>query len=62
MTLTIKLSALALLAFSLFAFTGCESHEIKSGADDVMDVMRNGVDVVTDAGNHAAKAMKSDKE
>lgn len=57
-----NLSAFTLLALGLFVFTGCKSTELKDAGDDVMDVMRNGVDVVTDAGNHAAKAMKSDKE
>lgn len=59
---TVHLTAFALLASALFAFNGCESHEIKEGTDDVIDVMQNGVDVITDAGNKAAEAMKSDKE
>jgi len=59
---TVQLSALALLTSGIFACTGCESHELKDAGNDVVDVMRNGVDVVTDAGNKAADAMKSDKE
>ena len=59
---TVFLSTLILLTAAALTLSGCESHEIKQGSDDVIDVMRNGVDVVTDAGNKAADAMKSDKE
>jgi hypothetical protein len=53
-----SLSALALLCLGLVALTGCETHELKDGADDVVDVMRNGVDLITDAGNKTAEAVK----
>ncbi|CAA6678967.1 MULTISPECIES: hypothetical protein [unclassified Lentimonas] len=58
----LHLSTLTLFVSAALTLTGCESHEIKQGTDDVIDVMRNGVDVVTDTGNKAADAMKSDKE
>ena len=62
MKYTLPFTALVLLVAAALALTGCESHEIKQGSDDVIDVMRNGVDVITNAGNKAADAMTSDKE
>ena len=53
------LSALALLALGLFALTGCTSTELKDGANDVVDVMRNGVDAITLGGKKVAEAVKS---
>ena len=52
----------ALLCLALFTFTGCESTELKDGADDVLDVMRNGVDLITDGGNKVANAFTDDTE
>jgi hypothetical protein len=52
------LSSLALLSLGLFALTGCTSTELKDGTDDVVDVMRNGVDVITDVGHKTADAVK----
>ena len=57
---TFPFTTTVILAAAL-TLTGCESHEIKQGSDDVMDVMRNGVDVITNAGNKAADTVKSDK-
>jgi len=62
MKYTLPFTALVLLVAAALTLTGCESHEIKQGTDDVIDVMRNGVDVITNAGNKAADAMTSDKE
>ena len=57
-----QLRALTLLSLGLFALTGCETHELKDGADDVVDVMRNGVDAITDGGNKVADAFKDTTE
>jgi len=59
MKLPTQLSALALLSLGLFTLTGCTSTELKDGTDDVVDVMRNGVGVITDVGNKTADAVKS---
>jgi|SaaInlV_120m_DNA_3_1039746.scaffolds.fasta_scaffold49038_1 hypothetical protein len=51
--------ALAIQTLSLFALTGCTSTELKDGTDDVIDVLRNGVDVITDVGHKTGDAVKS---
>lgn len=59
-----QISTLTALAFAILTLTGCESHELKDAGNDVVDVMRNGVDLITDTGHKAADAVKStsDKE
>lgn len=54
-----QLRALALLSLGLLAFTGCESHELKDAGNDVVDVIRNGVDVITDVGHKTGDAVKN---
>lgn len=56
MKITITLISLSL---TLFVSTGCETHELKDGTDDVVDVMRNGVDVITDVGHKTADAVRN---
>lgn len=51
-----------LIISALFALTACESSEMKETGNDVMDVVHNGVDLITEAGNKAADAMKSDTD
>ena len=51
--------ALAILTLSLFSLTGCTSTELKDGTDDVIDVLRNGVDVITDVGHKTGDAVNS---
>lgn len=51
--------ALALLFLGLLALTGCTNTELKDGTDDVVDVLRNGVDVITDVGHKTGDAVKN---
>lgn len=53
-----QLSALALLALGLFAFTGCDDNNLEDAADEVGDAVEEGVDNVQDAGEDAADAIK----
>jgi hypothetical protein len=48
----------AFLTLCLLSLSGCESQQLKDGADDVVEVMQNGVDVVTETGNKAADAVQ----
>ena len=54
----------AILCLCVLCLTGCESTELKDAGNDVLDVVHNGVDLITEAGNKAGDAMKStsDKE
>lgn len=59
MKLLTQVSALTLLSLGLLTLTGCTSTELKDGTDDVVDVLRNGVDVITDVGHKTGDAVKN---